>query len=67
MIARAVEAAVDRAIDRIGQAAGDTLPDDVTVERVDGGLRLSGPGLARRWLEDAELRAFALLTGRGSR
>jgi hypothetical protein len=65
MIARAAQAAVERAIGRIEQAAGDTLPDDVIVERVDGGLRLSGPGLARRWLADADLRAFASLAGRG--
>jgi len=67
MIARAAEAAVGRALDRIEQAAGDALPDDVTVERVDGGLRLSGQGLARRWLTDADLRAFAALAGRGIR
>ncbi len=64
MIGRAVERAVARAIDRLEAAAEEALPPDVTVERTDGGLRLTGRRLRLRWLEDVRLWGFTLLAGR---
>ena len=63
-IAQAARAAVERLLDRIEQAAADELPADVVAERVDGGIRLSGPRLALRWMTDARLRGLALLAAR---
>jgi hypothetical protein len=64
MIARRTEAAVVRAIGRLEAEAAETLPRDVTVERVPDGLRLTGRRLRLRWITDARLRDLAWLAGR---
>lgn len=63
-VAQAARAAVARLLDGIEHAAADELPGDVVAERVDGGIRLSGPRLALRWMTDARLRGLALLAAR---
>ncbi len=63
-ITRIADAAVARLLDAIEQAAADELPADIAAERVDGGIRLSGPRLALRRMTDARLRGLALLAAR---
>jgi hypothetical protein len=57
--ARVVRAARRRAAERADQLAerlGTELPRGVSATRVAGGVRLSGPGLARRLSLDPALR-----------
>lgn len=44
-----------RVIDRLAQTE---TPEGVDIERLDDGVRLSGRGLKRRMIEDAQLRNF---------
>lgn len=43
---------------QIDQLAGTTTPPGVTVEAIDGGVRLTGKGLHRRLITDPNLRNF---------
>ena len=61
--ARAGDAAVEQLLDRLAELAAGEVPD-VAVERVDGGLRLTGRRLAVRRLEDVRLRGLALAAAR---
>lgn len=63
-VQRAAALAVERATDRLERLAGEELPGDIAVERVDGGLRLTGPRLAPRWAADARLRGLAATAAR---
>lgn len=62
-VQRAGDAAVERLLDRLAELAAVELPD-VAAERVDGGLRLTGPRLGLRRLEDVRLRGLALAAAR---
>lgn len=52
------DARAERIADEILQEARDTVPRDVQVERVAGGIVLRGRALARRALYDARLRGI---------
>ncbi len=65
--AEAVARAVAHALDLIEAVAEDELPADVAVERVPGGLRLSGPRLFVRWAGDMRLRQLVATAARDGR
>lgn len=58
-------AAVARLTERIAAAAGAL--DGVEAEAIAGGVRLTGPRLALRWMTDARLRWLALTAARDGR
>ncbi|WP_420142879.1 hypothetical protein [Sphingomonas sp.] len=45
---------IGRAVDALTAAASEA-PPDVTIERLPEGIRLTGPGLLRRWAADPRL------------
>lgn len=61
------EAATARALDRLETVAADDLPGDIATERVEGGLRLTGPRLLLRWLGDVRLHGLVASATRGRR
>ena len=56
--ARLAAAAVDRLVARMAALVASDVPD-VAAEPVEGGLRLAGPLIAIRQVEDVRLRALA--------
>lgn len=65
-IQRAGDAAVERLLDRLAELAAAEVPD-VTAERVDGGLRLTGKRLGLRRLQDVRLRGLAFAAVRSAK
>jgi hypothetical protein len=53
---RLAEQRAGQAVRRIAAAAEQDAPAGVRVEAAEGGVRLSGPGLARRMVTDPRLR-----------
>lgn len=57
LIERIARTAVERRTTALAAALSARLPD-AEVEEADGAVRLAGRGIARRLIEDAELRGL---------